>query len=186
MAVFYLLLGSICYAFCITQFLPLKKYYSCRWQKLIKNDTAYVNKAVGYIFCYPWLCHLNFSLIEVYFAVEILLIPSSLSRNTFQCIQKINSYISKKKKIKEHQGSRPGFREAEEFWVFCALLGFEPGLHFLLGGSHQWLPIAFPLVDVQCSVMQIAATSSRVVMKTVETLSVSPSKKTPESWQWKL
>ena len=100
MAVFYLLLGSICYAFCITQFLPLKKYYSCRWQKLIKNDTAYVNKAVGYIFCYPWLCHLNFSLIEVYFAVEILLIPSSLSRNTFQCIQKINSYISKKKKNK--------------------------------------------------------------------------------------
>ena len=100
MAVFYLLLGSICYAFCITQFLPLKKYYSCRWQKLIKNDTAYVNKAVGYIFCYPWLCHLKFSLIEVYFSVEILLIPSSLSRNTFQCIQKINSYISKKKKNK--------------------------------------------------------------------------------------
>ena len=89
MAVFYLLLGSICYAFYITQFLPLKKYYSCRWQKLIKNDTAYVNKAVGYIFCYPWLCHLNFSLTEVYFAVEILRIPSSLSRNTFQCIQKI-------------------------------------------------------------------------------------------------
>ena len=92
---FYLLLGSICYAFCIIRFLPLKKYYSCRWQKLIKNDIAYINKAVGYIFCYPLLCHLNFSLTEVYFAAEILLIPSSLSRNTFQYIQKINSYISK-------------------------------------------------------------------------------------------
>ena len=33
---------------------------------------------------------------------------------------------------------------------------------------------------------KIIATSSRVTMKTDETLSVSSSTKTPESWQWKL
>lgn len=46
---------------------------SSKWQKLIKNETAYTNKAVAYKFYYLWLYYLSFSLIGVYFATEILL-----------------------------------------------------------------------------------------------------------------